>query len=221
MDRYWEANAITSPPPAPDRTAGGYPTDGNPTTATPPTTPGAWWYHAITEEIRNAIIKLGGTPDFTQVDQLANAIVASVTKAISGVTANLARVAYSGSYNDLGNRPVIPAAQVNADWTAVGGIAAILNKPAIPAAQVNSDWNASGGVAAILNRPDVWTKATLQPMTLGGPGNVILVGNSLSAGQTIDNPKVRPNGPTLTGTWMCCGQFSSGADILSLCVRVA
>ena len=53
------------------------------------------------------------------------------------------------------NKPTIPAAQVNSDWNASSGVAQILNKPTIPAAQVNSDWNASSGVAAILNKPAI------------------------------------------------------------------
>ena len=44
---------------------------------------------------------------------------------------DLAPVATSGSYNDLSNKPAIPAAQVNADWNAASGVAMILNKPAI------------------------------------------------------------------------------------------
>lgn len=107
MDHYWEANALTTAPPVPSESSGTYPTDGNPVTVTPPTTPGAWWYHQITEEIRNAIVKLGGAPDFTQVDQLANALVASIGSAVSGIADQLARVAYSGSYNDLTNQPAI------------------------------------------------------------------------------------------------------------------
>lgn len=43
---------------------------------------------------------------------------------------NLATVATSGSYNDLTNKPSIPAAQVNSDWNASSGVAQILNKPA-------------------------------------------------------------------------------------------
>lgn len=39
---------------------------------------------------------------------------------------------FNGDYNNLSNRPTIPAAQVNADWNAVGTIAAILNKPVVP-----------------------------------------------------------------------------------------
>lgn len=44
-------------------------------------------------------------------------------------TADLAAVATSGAYADLTGRPTIPAAQVNSDWTAASGVAAILNKP--------------------------------------------------------------------------------------------
>jgi hypothetical protein len=51
---------------------------------------------------------------------------------------SLAKVATSGSYNDLSNKPTIPAAQVNADWNATSGKAQILNKPIIPAAVTES-----------------------------------------------------------------------------------
>lgn len=44
---------------------------------------------------------------------------------------DLATVATSGSYNDLLNKPTIPAAQVNSDWNAVSGVAEILNKPSL------------------------------------------------------------------------------------------
>ena len=44
-------------------------------------------------------------------------------------SSSLATVATSGSYNDLTNKPTIPAAQVNSDWNASSGVAQILNKP--------------------------------------------------------------------------------------------
>ena len=41
---------------------------------------------------------------------------------------------FSGSYTDLTNKPTIPPAQVQSDWSATGNdVAAILNKPVIPA----------------------------------------------------------------------------------------
>jgi len=63
--------------------------------------------------------------------------------------------------------------QVNSDWNASTGVAAILNKPTlfsgayadltgkptIPAAQVQSDWNASTGLAQILNKPTLFSGA--------------------------------------------------------------
>jgi len=59
------------------------------------------------------------------------------------------------NYNNLTNKPTIPAAQVQSDWNAVSGVTQILNKPTIPAAQVQSDWNAVSGLGAILNKPTI------------------------------------------------------------------
>lgn len=72
-------------------------------------------------------------------------------------TADLATVATTGSYNDLSDKPSIPAAQVNADWEATSGVAQILNKPTIPAAQVQSNWNEADSTskAYIQNKPDL------------------------------------------------------------------
>ncbi|MBC8721221.1 hypothetical protein F6X37_06300 [Paraburkholderia sp. 31.1] len=138
MDRYWQANAVEDAPETPADNTGGFPANGNPAAGITGTVPGEWWYHAITEELRNAIIALGGTPDFTQVNQLADVLVESFAKTVSTVTESLATVALSGSYDDLTDQPVIPAAQVNADWNADSGIAAILNRPEIPAPQRGS-----------------------------------------------------------------------------------
>lgn len=51
---------------------------------------------------------------------------------------DLSPVATTGSYNDLSNKPTIPAEQVNADWNATSGKAQILNKPTIPSAVTES-----------------------------------------------------------------------------------
>ena len=61
------------------------------------------------------------------------------------------------NYNNLINKPTIPAAQVSSDWTAVSGITSILNKPTIPAAQVSSDWTAVSGITSILNKPTLFS----------------------------------------------------------------
>ena len=117
----------------------------------------------------------------TQVnaDWTANSGVAEILHkpdlSVYAQSANLATVATSGDYNDLSNRPSIPAAQVNADWDANSGVSQILNKPnlatvattgdysdlqnkpSIPAAQVQSDWTESNSTskAYIQHKPDL------------------------------------------------------------------
>lgn len=53
----------------------------------------------------------------------------------------LATVATSGSYNDLTNKPTIPAAQVNSDWNASSGVAQILNKPSLATVATSGSYN--------------------------------------------------------------------------------
>lgn len=54
----------------------------------------------------------------------------------------LATVATTGDYNDLTNKPTIPAAQVNADWSSNSGVSQILNKPTIPVCNNKLDLSA-------------------------------------------------------------------------------
>ena len=71
-----------------------------------------------------------------------------------GEMPDLADVAFSGDYEDLSNKPTIPAEQVNADWNATSGKAQILNKPTIPNGTItgvsaNGTSVATSGVANI------------------------------------------------------------------------
>ncbi len=65
--------------------------------------------------------------------------------------ASLATVATSGSYNDLSNKPTIPAAQVNTDWNASSGVAQILNKPSLATVATSGNYN------DLLNKPKIPT----------------------------------------------------------------
>ena len=73
----------------------------------------------------------------------------------------LATVATSGSYNDLTDKPTIPG-QVQSDWNQTDNSEAdyIKNKPTIPAAQVQSDWTATTGMGVILHKPSLAAVAT-------------------------------------------------------------
>lgn len=84
MDRHLEAAYSASPPSAPAASPG-YPTNGNPQTATPATEPGEWWFHMLTEEIRNVITGAGLTPDHTVLNQLTLAIQSMIVGAQKAV----------------------------------------------------------------------------------------------------------------------------------------
>ena len=95
---------------------------------------------------------------------------------------SLASVATSGDYEDLSNKPTIPAAPVQSNWNesdssslayiqnkpnlasvaTSGSYNDLSDKPSIPAAQVQSDWNEadSSKVDYIKNKPNLATVAT-------------------------------------------------------------
>ncbi len=72
MDRVYQANAVETPP-EPVTPSGSYPTAGSKTTGQVATIPGAYWFYSVTEELRNALIGVGLTPDPNKVNQLAEA----------------------------------------------------------------------------------------------------------------------------------------------------
>lgn len=93
--------------------------------------------HSLVDENGIAIVTGGGGGSST----LAGLTDVDVTGASGGDVLSLngtsgkwedkrlATVAASGSYNDLSNKPTIPAAQVNSDWNSSSGVSQILNKP--------------------------------------------------------------------------------------------
>ena len=112
---------------------------------------------------------------------------------------------FSGNYNDLSNKPTIPAAPVNADWNANSGLAQILNKPTIPAAQVNADWNANSGVAEILNKPTIPSTYAGSP-TAGGFANkavAIPFGNVDADSTATDIKATVDNFPAVLAPGVC------------------
>ncbi|MDP2786595.1 MAG: phage tail protein [Pseudomonadota bacterium] len=82
MDRVFTSGAAASPPSAPAFPSTGYATAGSPVGGIPATTPGPWWYHMITEELRAVVSAAGLTPNHTNLTQLSAAIAAL----ISGIT---------------------------------------------------------------------------------------------------------------------------------------
>lgn len=78
-NRKWQAAANATPPADEASPSSGYPTDGNPSTPTPATIPGARWFHQVGEEIRAVIEAAGLTPSSTTLTQLLDAIKRLIT----------------------------------------------------------------------------------------------------------------------------------------------
>lgn len=71
------------------------------------------------------------TLTYNSVGEVMSCLNISIVKEQVSDFPVLASVATTGSYNDLSNKPTIPAAQVNADWNAVSGVSQVLNKPSL------------------------------------------------------------------------------------------
>ena len=102
---------------------------------------GATALQSYTEKYTGTItgIKMNGASKGTSgVVDLGTVITSHQDISGKADKSSLASVATSGSYNDLSNKPTIPAEQVNADWNATSGKAQILNKPTIPSAVTES-----------------------------------------------------------------------------------
>lgn len=147
----------------------------------------------VGEHDSQLVITIGGALEgttFSIVSIDAHRIYSGVPKIPDGVarkswvesnytaTADLAPVALSNSYDDLSD------------------------KPTIPAAQMNSDWNASSGVAEILNKPDLSVYATTSEMTtaLAGKQDVISDLSTIRSGAAAGATAVQPGSLAVVAT---------------------
>lgn len=92
----------------------------------------------------------------TNNNQLTNGAgyITSSALAPYALSADLSTVATSGSYNDLSDKPTIPAAQVNSDWNASSGVAQILNKPNLATVATSGSYN------DLSNKPTIPSEVT-------------------------------------------------------------
>ena len=92
---------------------------------------------------------------------------------------DLSAVAFSGSYNDLADTPVIPDEfhQQQVDWNAVSGVTSILNKPTLATVATSGDYNDLGNkpslatVATSGNYNDLESKPNLASVAISGDYN--------------------------------------------------
>lgn len=118
-----------------------------------------------------------GTAAFEDITDFASAAEGDLAMtAVQPGDLNL--VATSGDYDDLTNKPTIPAAQQQTDWTATSGITSIANKPAVIAA--GSD--AAAARTAIGAGTSNLTLGTTAGTAL--EGNTVILADAPSDGKT-------------------------------------
>lgn len=83
MDRLYAKHTAGSAPSIPPGAEAGFPQSGS--IGRSPTQAGAYWYHMMTESLRNVIVGAGLSPDPNDLTLLAQAIAAMVRDASSGV----------------------------------------------------------------------------------------------------------------------------------------
>lgn len=96
-------------------------------------------------------------------------------------SSDLATVATSGNYNDLTNKPTIPAAQVQSDWTQndTSSLDYIKHKPSLATVAT------SGSYTDLSNKPTIPTDTTY---TIGTNGNTITLTPSSGSAQSVTAP---------------------------------
>ena len=119
------------------------------------------WEKTATQQIPAATTEANGLMSAADKDKLNDLPTATeLAQELGGKanTADLAEVATSGSYNDLTNKPTIPAAQVQSDWNEsdTTSKAYIKNKPTIPTVPTNV--SAFNNDAGYITAPDVADK---------------------------------------------------------------
>lgn len=90
---------------------------------------------------------------YTETDPIFSASAAADITSANITTWNN-KSDFSGNYNDLTNKPTIPAAQVNSDWNATSGVAQILNKPTLATVATSGSYN------DLSNKPTIPTKTS-------------------------------------------------------------
>jgi len=103
-------------------------------------------------------------------------------------------IGFSGNYNDLTNKPTIPAAQVNSNWNANSGITQILNKPNLATVATSGNYN------DLINRPNITLPSTASRILYNNASGVTTTSANLKFTASTNNNGVATE--EINGTWL-------------------
>ena len=103
-------------------------------------------------------------------------------------------IGFSGNYNDLTNKPTIPAAQVNSNWNAVSGVSQILNKPNLATVATSGNYN------DLSNRPNITLPSTANRILYNNASGVTTTSTNLQFSASTNNNGVATE--EINGSWL-------------------
>lgn len=91
----------------------------------------------------NSFLMVSNTGEFTPVACMPAGVAWLSYTTVDQQKAHLSysQVAETGSYNDLTDKPVNPAAQVSSDWNSTSGVSQVLNKPILSPVALSGSYN--------------------------------------------------------------------------------
>ena len=163
-------------------------------------------------------MKVLSTEGLTKLIQLIKSSFISTNDTVSTNTVTLADVATSGSYDDLTDKPTIPAAQVNSDWNAASGVAQILNKPTIPTVNNATLTITQGGTTKGTFTANASSNVTIDLESGGGTVDQTYNASSANAqsGVAINGAGFLKNTATGTNSITILGTPTNDSDALNI-----
>lgn len=162
------------------------------------------WQRTVTQQIPAATTEENGlmsAEDKGKLNDLPTATELAQELGGKANSADLAEVATSGSYNDLSDKPTIPAAQVQSDWNEgdTTSKAYIKNKPTIPTVPTNvSAFNNDAGYITASDAADKQDKMPIIQVASGATSIDATVNTYYEVEDAVNNMAITLPEPTDT-----------------------
>jgi hypothetical protein len=108
------------------------------------------WY-LLSDEVGLTCETIGSCQTIIDIEAAIDALEEEIL--LKADITSISAVGFSNDYDDLDNKPTIPAAQVNSDWNATSGVSEILNKPTLTNGTVTSVGLTMPSAFSVANSP--------------------------------------------------------------------